>query len=215
MDNINVLLADDHTVLRKGLRVLLEREEDITVVGEAGDGLEACKLAHSLQPDILVLDLSMPGLSGLECAARLKAELPTMRILVLTMYDDADYLRRILALGAEGYILKKALDSELLSAIRAIHRGEMYIYPSLSANVWKTGLVVKPMDQARELSEREMEVLEAIVLGCTNEEIAKDLHISIKTVETHRKRIMEKLGLSKRSELVRYALRFGLVRWEK
>lgn len=124
MDSIHVLLADDHTVLRKGLRVLLEREADITVVGEAGNGLETCELAHTLQPDILVLDLSMPGLSGMECTARLKEELPEMRILILTMYDDVDYLRRILALGAEGYILKKALDTELLSAIRAIYQSE-------------------------------------------------------------------------------------------
>ncbi len=214
MDKIHVLLADDHAVLRKGLRVLLEREEDIQVVGEAGDGLETCRLAHALQPDILVLDLSMPGLSGLECTARLKEELPQMRILILTMYDDTDYLRRILALGAEGYVLKKALDSELLSAIRAVHQGQMYIYPTLAANVWKDGLGSKTIEQAGELSDREGEVLKALVFGCTNEEIAKDLHISVKTVETHRKRILEKLGLSKRSELVRYALKFGLVRWD-
>jgi len=214
MRKIRVLLADDHTVLRKGLKVLLEREGDIEVMGEAADGIEACRLAFALQPDVVVLDLSMPELNGVECTAKLKAEIPGVKIVILTMYDDPDYIRRVLALGAEAYVLKKALDTELLTAIRSAYVGEMYIYPSLAATVWKEGAGTRERNGA-ELSEREKEVLKGLVLGYTNEEIAQELYISVKTVETHRRRITEKLGVSKRSELVRYARKNGLVRFEE
>ncbi|KUO72404.1 MAG: two-component system response regulator [Desulfosporosinus sp. BRH_c37] len=212
---IRVLLADDHSVLRKGLKILLDREEDIEVVGEASDGNEACRLAQLLQPDILVLDLSMPELNGLECATKLKRDLPDLRIIILTMFDDADYLKQALSLGIQGYVLKKALDTELLTAIRSVIEGRDYIYPPLAAKLLSKIHQGGEGSGGGELSEREKQVLKALALGYTNNEIAIELYISVKTVETHRRRISEKLGCNKRSELVRYAHKMGIVRLEE
>jgi DNA-binding NarL/FixJ family response regulator len=210
-----LILADDHAVLRSGLRLLLEAQPDLNVVGEAGDGREALRLAQSLQPDLILLDLSMPGLGGLEALPLLRTAAPAARILVLTMHDDEGYLKQTLRGGASGYILKRAADSELLSAVRAVLRGEVYVHPSLTKHL--VGDLVAPPPSAPsndpwdELSEREQEVLTLVALGYSATEIAERLSLSAKTVETYRARGMEKLDLRSRAALVQFALGHGLL----
>ena len=209
-----ILLADDHAVLRAGLRLLLENQTGLEVLGEASSGLEALDLAIKLNPDLILLDLSMPGLGGLDALPALRKSVPGARVLILTMHDDPHYLRQALKNGASGYVLKKAADQELLSAVRAVMRGEVYVHPSMTrvllddlltdtpaqgGNVWET------------LSEREQVVLKQVVLGYTGAEIGEQLNLSIKTVDTYRMRGMEKLGLSSRAALVRFALKKGLI----
>jgi two-component system response regulator NreC len=210
----HILLADDHAVLRSGLRLLLESQSDLKVVGEAASGTETLRLAEQLQPDLILLDLSMPQLGGLDALPVLKKLAPAAKILILTMYDDAHYLRRALQSGAAGYVLKKAADVELLSAIRAVLRGEIYIHPSMT-RVLLEDMLPKTDSQAMDawdtLSEREQEVLRLVALGHTSAEIAESLNLSTKTVETYRARGMEKLGLPNRAALVRLALKRGLI----
>lgn len=213
-----ILLADDHSVLRSGLRLLLESQPDLRVVGEAATGLETLNLAEQAQPDLILLDLSMPQLGGLDALPALKQVAPSAKILILTMHDDAQYLRKAIQSGASGYILKKAADVELLSAIRAVLRGEMYVHPSMTKSLLET-LLPNSGDTTEKnswdlLSEREQEVLELVALGHTSAEIAAKLSLSAKTVETYRARGMEKLGLRTRAALVRYALRNGLISGE-
>ncbi len=209
-----ILLADDHSVLRSGLRLLLESQADFQVVGEASTGTEALKQAEALQPDLILLDLSMPHLGGLDALPILRRLSPSAEIVILTMHEDAQYLRAALRNGASGYVLKKAADVELLSAIRAVMRGEMYVHPSMTRVLLED---VLPQTEARQpdgwnhLSEREREVLRLVALGHTSAEIASQLNLSAKTVETYRARGMEKLGLPNRAALVRYALRKGLI----
>ncbi|BDG60045.1 response regulator [Caldinitratiruptor microaerophilus] len=208
---MRILIVDDHAVLRSGLRLLLHGKDGLEVVGEAGEAAEALALARRLRPELVLLDLSLPGLSGLDLLQRLRAEMPWLKVLVLTMHDDPEYLRRALEAGAAGYVIKRAADAELLAAIRAIRRGETYVYPTLAAQ-----LVTRPPEGAAPpasppLSQREMEVMKLLVLGHTNAEIADQLGVSVKTVETHRARLMEKLGLRTRAELVRYALSHHVV----
>ncbi len=208
-----ILLADDHAVLRAGLKLLLESQPDLRVVGEASSGLEALDLAARLQPDLLLLDLSMPGLGGLEALPALRKAAPAAKILILTMYDDPQYLRAALKNGAAGYVLKKAADAELISAIRAVLRGEMYVHPSLTRALLDD-MLPKPQtapDAWETLSEREREVLRLVALGHTSAEIAERLNLSAKTVETYRARGMEKLGLTNRAALVRFALQKGIL----
>ncbi len=212
---IKILLADDHAVLRAGLRVLLNEEDDFVVVGEAADGEEVLTKIKALLPDVVLLDLTMPKMNGLECIGQLMDIVPQVKILVLTMHDDEGYLKAALRSGAKGYVLKKAADIELLTAIRTVAKGEMYIYPSMAtALVYK---MVNPMEpilkekKQKNLSERESEVLQYLALGHTNQEIADILHVSVKTVETYKSRVMEKLELHKRAELVRYALENGII----
>jgi len=210
-----VLLADDHVVLRSGLRLLLISQHEYDVVGEASDGLETLSLAEQLQPDLILLDLSMPYLGGLDALPNLRKLAPSTRILILTMYDDPQYLRQALKNGASGYILKKAVDAELLSAMRAVLHGEIYVHPSM------TRILLNDMlDESRStnkestwdnLSEREQEVLKMVVLGHTSAEIASQLNLSSKTVDTYRARGMEKLGLRSRAALVKFALQYGLI----
>ena len=210
---IRVLLADDHAVLRAGLKLLLEEESDIRVVGEAADGAAVLPLAEACQPDLILLDLTMPRLGGLEIVPLLQKHVPQARILILTMHDDEGYLREALQVGASGYVLKKAADVELLSAIRAVMRGEVYIHPamtrSLLGDVMPDGL---PRTASTDeelwatLSDREQEVLQLVALGYTGREIAEQLSLSVKTVETYRARGMEKLQLRSRAALVRFAL---------
>jgi two-component system response regulator NreC len=210
-----ILLADDHAVLRSGLRLLLTSAKDYEVVGEASSGTETLSLAERLQPDLILLDLSMPALGGLDALPALRKLVPSARILILTMHDDPQYLRQALKQGASGYVLKKAADSELLSAIRAVLRGEVYIHPSMT-RILLEDMLPESQSAGKEnawenLSEREQEVLKMVALGHTSAEIASQLNLSAKTVETYRARGMEKLGLRTRAALVRFALQEGLM----
>jgi two-component system, NarL family, response regulator NreC len=210
-----VLLADDHAVLRSGLRLLLTSQNEYEVVGEASSGTETLTLAEQLQPDLILLDLSMPALGGLDALPTLRKLAPTGKILILTMHDDPQYLRQALKHGASGYVLKKAADTELLSAIRAVLRGEVYVHPSMTRVLLEDMLPEsKSSDKGTawdSLSEREQEVLKMVALGYTSAEIASQLNLSAKTVETYRARGMEKLGLRTRAALVKFALQEGLI----
>lgn len=215
MDPVRILIADDHNVVRSGLRVLLDAQADLEVVGEASSGEETVERTVALRPDICLLDIAMPGLNGLEAGRRIREEAPEVRIIVLTMYDDEAYLRQFLEIGAAGYVLKKAADTELVNAIRAVHRGESFVYPSLMRRLIDSYLGQEPSTTTRqdseEISPREVEVLRLVALGYTSQQIADELCISVSTVETHRAHIMEKLGLKGRAQLVRYALAKGIL----
>lgn len=210
---VRVLLADDHAMLRAGLRALLNAEPDMTVVGEAGDGEEAVLRARELRPDVVVMDISMPVKDGLEATAEITDQLPSTRVLVLTMHAEEQYLLKVLEAGGSGYVLKRSADTELMEAIRTVYRGEAYLYPSatrLLLEAYQHG--ERPQPSGARLSEREEEVLRLTAEGYSNSEIGKQLYLSPKTVDTYRQRIMEKLGLHHRAELVRYALSAGLLR---
>jgi len=212
---IRVVLADDHAVLRAGLRALLSLEADMEVVGEAGNGREAMELAQSLTPDVIVMDISMPEVDGLAAVRGIhEMELPC-HIVILTVHAEEDYLFQTLQMGASGYVLKSSADRELMDAIRAAHRGEVFLYPSAVKKVLGEYLKGARGEGAKReyeaLTSREKEVLKLTAEGFTNQEIAEKLVISPKTVDTYRQRIMEKLNLHHRSELVRYALKTGLL----
>jgi two-component system, NarL family, response regulator NreC len=213
-----VLLADDHAVLRAGLRLLLTGQNEFEVVAEASTGSEALSLAEKLQPDLILLDLSMPGLGGLDVLPTLHKTVPSAKVLILTMHDDPQYLRQALKHGASGYVLKKAADAELISAIRAVLRGEMYVHPSMTRVLLEDILPEAKSSHTEftwaSLSEREQEVLKMVALGHTSAEIADQLSLSAKTVETYRARGMEKLGLRTRAALVKYVLQEGLMKKE-
>lgn len=214
---VRVFLADDHAVLRAGLRLLLETQSGFEVVGEAATGLEALTLVEALKPDLILLDLSMPGLNGLDALPTLRRLAPAAHILVLTMHDDSQYLRRALKEGAAGYILKKAADTDLLAAIHAILRGEVYVHSSMNRALLEDMLPAPPAapeDAWECLSEREQEVLRQVAMGHTSAEIGDQLSLSPKTVETYRARGMEKLGVTTRAGLVRFALQRGLLSLE-
>jgi two-component system, NarL family, response regulator NreC len=210
---IHVMLADDHAVLRAGLRALLSAEPDLEVVGEAGDGEEAVALAERLKPNVVVMDISMPRMDGLQATRRITERLPHTRVLVLTMHAEDHYLFRVIEAGGSGYVLKRSADTELLNAIRAVHRGEAYLYPSATRTLLEA---YRRGDRSAEtpstLTDREEEVLKLTAEGYSNTEIASRIYLSPKTVDTYRQRIMEKLGLHHRAELVRYALDRGLLR---
>ncbi len=216
MNKIRLLLADDHAVLRSGLRLLLNAEPDMEVVGEAGDGTEALERSLELHPDVVLMDITMEGMSGLAATRAIRDRLPGTKVLVLTMHDDEEYLRQMMEAGATGYVVKRAADTELAVAIRAVHRGEVFVYPSLT-KVLLGDLVRKPGDERSQqdsyelLSAREKEVLRLVALGHTNKQIASELYLSVKTIETYRGRMMRKLGLKSRAGLVRYALGRGLL----
>lgn len=212
-----ILLADDHAVLRSGLRLLIDSQPQFKVVGEAGNGSEALAKAKELQPDLILLDINMPEMDGLAALPSLKTVSPNSRVLVLTMYDDVSYLQEALRAGAAGYVLKKAVDSELLLAIQTVMRGETYIHSAMTQKLLqkietassegaKAG--ADPWDS---LSDRERDVLRLVALGYTNAEIAGELFLSVKTVETYRARGMEKLNLQTRAQLVKAALERGLL----
>lgn len=236
MEKIRVLLADDHTILREGIRILLEAEPDMDIVGEAGDGEEAVKLALELKPDIVLMDIAMPVMNGLEATRRLRAADPDIHVLILSMHEDQDYVVPILEAGASGYVLKRTAASELVSAIRAVYEGNSFLYPSVAKMLIQSylrrqgeeedaaeasadgagggvpipGGALPGREKAKLLTPRELEVLRLIVDGFTNREIAEKLFISIKTVQAHRGNMMEKLGLHDRVELVKFAIRHGL-----
>jgi two-component system response regulator NreC len=208
---IEVVLVDDHAVVRSGLRLLLEKQDDIEVVGEAGNAKDAIFRARSLKPDVILLDVVMPGESGIEVLPKLLKESPETKVLVLSMQDDPSYVREAFAAGASGYVLKEAADEEVVSAVREIADGGRYVHPALGARIVAAEAEQRAATEADPLSEREREVLRLLALGHTNQEIAEQLYISVRTAESHRAHIMQKLRLSTRAELVRYALSHGLL----
>lgn len=208
---VRILLADDHQVLRSGLRALLNMEPDFEVVGEASNGIEAVKLAETLRPDIIVMDVSMPEMDGLKAAEEIQGLGLQAKIVMLTVHADEQYLFQTLKAGASGYVHKSSADSELIDAIRTANRGDVFLYPSAIKKLLGEYLrgESRETDEKDPLTNREREVLKATVEGYTNNEIAEQLVISPKTVDTYRQRIMEKLNLHHRSELIRYALKRG------
>lgn len=214
MKRITILIVDDHAMVRKGLRLLLEAVPEFEVVGEAGSMREAIEAVGRLRPQIVTLDLSMPGPSGVASVERLRAAAPETRIIVLTMHDDPAYVRSAIAMGAAGFVHKSAADTELTSAIRAVARGRVFIDVGDAATLES---ILAPHDAAParaptdRLSEREREVLRQVALGYTNQRIADEVGLSVKTIESYRARLMRKLGLKDRSDLVRLAIEMGLV----
>jgi two-component system, NarL family, response regulator NreC len=207
---IRILLADDHAVVRQGFRMILAAEPDFEIVGEAANGREAVELAERLQPDVVVMDVAMPELNGIEATRRLAESTPRTRVLALSMHKDSAYVREILRAGARGYLLKDAFDSDLLRAVRAVAAGDGYLSPTVSDAVLSDYRkhVTDPIDL---LTSREREVLQMLAEGKTNKEIATVLQLSVYTIDAHRGRIMEKLNLHSIGELVRFAVRGGLV----
>ena len=207
---IRVLLADDHAVVRQGFRLILAAQPDMEIVGEAGNGREAVELAERLHPDIVVMDVAMPELNGIEATRRLARLSPHTRVLALSMHKDSVYVREILRAGARGYLLKDSIDRDLLAAVRAVASGDGYLSPGVSEAVLSDYRrhVTDPLDL---LSSREREVLQMIAEGKTNKEVATVLNLSVYTVDAHRGRIMEKLNLHSMGELVRFAMRNGLI----
>jgi two-component system response regulator NreC len=208
---INVVLVDDHAVVRSGLRLLLDRQDDIEVVGEAGNAKDAIFRARALRPHVILLDVVMPGESGIDVLPKLLKESPDTKVLVLSMQDDPSYVREAFAAGASGYVLKEAADEEVVSAVRDIAAGGSYVHPTLGARMVAAEAQERAAAEADPLSEREREVLRLLALGHTNQEIAEQLYISVRTAESHRAHIMQKLRLATRAELVRYALSHGLL----
>lgn len=210
---IRILLADDHGLFRSGLASLLSAHADFSVVGEAADGFEAVRQAVSLKPDVVLMDIGMPGLGGVEATREIRRLVPATRILALTQYDDEGYLRQMLKAGARGYLVKKAADLELYGAVRTVARGDLYLHPSMLRLLVEEVVLTPPADPSKgeQLSERERETLRLLALGHTNREVAERLSVSVKTAETYKARIAEKLGLQRRSDLVRYARSLGLL----
>jgi DNA-binding NarL/FixJ family response regulator len=210
MAKLKIIIADDHALIREGLKRLVDSEEDMEVVAEAADGAEACQQAATHQPDILLLDVSMPVLNGTEAAQRVSRECPAVRVLGLTVHEDPGYLRELLEAGAAGYVLKRGAPSELVSAIRAVARGGVYVDPRVASafirSVTKSG---RGPANVVDLSGRELEVMRLLAQGYSNKEIAAQLELSIKTVETYKARSMEKLGLKSRVDLIRMATERG------
>ncbi len=216
MTKIRILLADDHTILRQGLKRILELDPTFEVVGEAGDGREAVKKAEALTPDVVVMDISMPILNGIEATRQIAKTLPKTKILILTVHESDQIALEILHAGATGYLLKDTAADELTAAIKAVYRGDSYLSPSIAKKVISQFLdiakgKVQPEDKFSLLTSREREILQLIAEGYSNKEIADMLYISEKTVKTHRENIMRKLDLHNVAELVKYALQRGII----
>lgn len=207
-----ILIVDDHGVLRAGLRALLDGESNMVVVGDTADGEEAIHQAIELNPDVILMDINMPGLDGLEVTQKILARLPATRVLLLTVHEDSSLMRKALDVGAAGYILKRAVESELINAIHAVARGDIYVDPAMTRALLQKSSS-KPSNQGylEPLSPREAEVLKLIARGYTNRQIAERLTISVRTVESHRANLMDKLDLHSRVELVRYAREHGML----
>jgi two-component system, NarL family, response regulator NreC len=208
---VRVLIVDDHAVVRTGLRRILDAEADIETVAEAADAERAVFEAIEHRPDVVLMDIVMPGKSGIEGMPAVLQAVPESKVLVLSMQDDPRYVREAFEAGASGYVLKEAADSEVVGAVRAVAAGERYVHPALGARLVQAEAEERRRAEQDPLSEREREVLRLLALGHTNQEIAKTLYISVRTAETHRAHIMQKLRLSSRAELVRYALAEGLL----
>jgi len=215
MNEIRVLLAEDHTIVRKGLRSLLDAEAGIEVVGEAGDGREAVRKVQQLSPDIVVMDIAMPGLNGLEGTRQIRKRFPEVKVVILTMHTDEEYILQILASGASGYVVKQAAPRELVSAIQSVHRGGSFFSPSISKKIVEGYIrqaeATVEANSYQKLTEREREVLQLIAEGHSTREIGQLLHISGKTVETHRAHLTDKLDIHSVAELTQYAIRKGVI----
>jgi DNA-binding NarL/FixJ family response regulator len=216
MEKIKVLLADDHTIVRQGLRVLLEAEPDIAVVGEAGNGREAVQMTKKILPDVVVMDIAMPGLNGLEATRQIVKEVPTAKLLVLSSYNDDEYVHQVTSAGATGYLLKQTAATELIKAVRETRRGNAFFSPVISKRLVEryreavlSGTPVKKQNDL--LTSREAEVLQLIAEGRANKQIAAELCISIKTVEKHRQQVMNKLNIHDIAGLTRYAISKGVI----
>lgn len=215
MNKIHILLADDHAILREGIRALLEDYTDLSVVGEADDGRKAVEMTRQLQPDIVLMDISMPVLNGLEATRQIKRDYPHVHVLVLTMHDSEEYVSQLLAAGASGYVLKSVASGELVQAIRAVAAGRNYVSPAVT-RVLVESLVARranprPADPFQTLTEREREVFQLAAEGHTNRDIAEKLGVSVKTVKAHRANMMAKLSLHDRGELVKLAIQRGVI----
>jgi two-component system response regulator NreC len=208
---IRTLIVDDHAVVRSGLRHVLEAEDDIEVVGEAGDARHAVFATRETNPDVVLMDVVMPGKSGIDAIPDVLNEAPDARVLVLSMQDDPHYVREAFAAGASGYVLKEAADSEVVTAVREVARGGSYVHPALGARLVAAEVAERKRVADDPLSGREREVLRLLALGHTNQEIAGLLFVSVRTAESHRAHVMQKLRLTSRAELVRYALAQGLL----
>ena len=215
MSTIKILIADDHAVVREGTRQILEKEPDLEVVAEAGNGEEAVRLAGSVKPDVAIIDIAMPKLDGIEATKQIKALYPTMAVLILTAYDDDQFVFSLLEAGAAGYLLKSVRGSELVDAIRAVYSGESVLHPSIARKVLNRFVPVsgKPgkQDSSEILTEREIEVLKLATRGLSNQEIANELYLSLRTVQAHLSHIFNKLQVSSRTEAVVHALKEGWV----
>ena len=214
MSKIRVLLADDHAILREGVRALLGLSDDIEVVGEAVDGQRAIEATRQLDPDVVVMDIAMPGLGGLEATLEIKKAGLRSKILILSQYEDREYVHRLLKAGVSGYLLKKSAGAELANAIRAVHRGGLVLDPEVARTAMEDSSPTAPGggDPYETLTDREKQVLKLVADGLANKEVAGVLGISVKTAMSHREKVMEKLGLHNRTELVRFALRRGVIR---
>ncbi len=214
MGQKKILIADDHSLMREGIVALLSREEDFRVVGEAATGDEAIRQTESLRPDIVLMDIAMPGLGGLEATVEIKKRFPDTKILVLSQYDDREYVGRFLRAGVSGYILKRAEGSELISAIRAVARGENYLYPAIASNVIEDylGGVTGTDDSYDLLSDREKQVLKLIAEGNTHKECAVVLGISERTVIAHQSKISEKLDIHSKADIIKFAIAKGIIK---
>lgn len=217
MPRIRVLIADDHAILREGIRAVLAAADDVEVVGEASDGEEAIAAHRKLRPDVTLMDVAMPGLGGLEATIEILKQDPGARILILSQYDDREYVSRFLKAGVAGYVLKKAAGSDLVAAIRAAHRGGLVLDPSIARDALQQGPARGTpergeVDPYETLTDREKQVLKLVAEGKANKEVADILGISVKTAMTHRERLMEKLGLHSRTDVVKFAIRRGVIR---
>ena len=213
-----IVLADDHRIVRQGLHALLKAEPDFSIIGEAGDGLEALALVKRLNPDVIVLDLMMPGLNGLEVARQISKQVQHTKIIILSMYDDEGFVLEALSNGASAYVLKDAGSNDLIQAVREVCGGHRYLSPPLSdraIEVYEQLTKAKTMDKYETLTTREREVLHLSAEGHTNSEIASRLGISVRTAETHRSKVMHKLGVHTQADLTRYALQRGIIPMEK
>ncbi len=216
MSKIKVLIADDHALVREGIAALLKFSNDIEVAGEASDGIEAIEQAARLKPDIIIMDISMPRLGGLEATIELKKSDPDVKIIVLTQYDDREYISRFLKAGVSGYLLKKAVGSELINAIRAVSRGEFYLFSAIASEV-VSGYIGRDSlgsqeDPYERLTDREKQVLKLIAEGHSHKEIANILNISVKTAIAHQTNISEKLGINSKTGLVKFAISKGIIK---
>ena len=218
MRKIKVVVADDHTILRQGIKALLDNQEGIEVVGEAKDGREAIKTIEELSPDVILMDIAMPGLNGLEATRRIKKKFPKVKVVVLTMHANEEYIFQILNAGADGYLVKETAFQDLISAINAVHKGEAFMSPSISKKVM-TDYIQRAQGEEKvgfdTLTTREREILQLVAEGNSNKKIAEALFISPKTVETHRAHIMDKLNIHDRAGLIKYAIRKGMINLDK